>query len=124
MLDEGFLGGSVAKNLPVKAGDAGSIPDPGRFHMPRETKPCTNKFWAWAAATEGWVPRAWALRQETTAMRAPAPQLKISPCYPQLEERPHSHGDPTQTKINKQNLGKKKKKTATVFYNISVNIVF
>ena len=39
MLDEGFLGGSVAKNLPVKAGDAGSIPDPGRSHMPWETKP-------------------------------------------------------------------------------------
>ena len=30
----GFPGGSVVKNLPANAGDMGSIPDPGRFHMP------------------------------------------------------------------------------------------
>ena len=30
---QGFPGGSVVKNLPVNAGDMGSIPDPGRFHM-------------------------------------------------------------------------------------------
>jgi len=28
----GFPGGSVVKNPPAKAGDVGSIPDPGRFH--------------------------------------------------------------------------------------------
>ena len=27
----GFPGSSVVKNLPAKAGDTGSIPDPGRF---------------------------------------------------------------------------------------------
>ena len=27
-------GGSVVKNLPANAGDTGSIPGPGRFHMP------------------------------------------------------------------------------------------
>ena len=27
----GFLGGSVVKNLPAKAGDTGSIPGSGRF---------------------------------------------------------------------------------------------
>ena len=31
----GFLGGSVVKNLPADAGDTGSIPGPGRSHMPR-----------------------------------------------------------------------------------------
>ena len=31
---KGFPGGSVIKNLPVYAGDIGSIPDPGRSHMP------------------------------------------------------------------------------------------
>ena len=31
----GFPGGSVVKNLPADAGDTGSIPDPGRFHVPR-----------------------------------------------------------------------------------------
>ena len=30
-----FLGGTVGKNLPANAGDRGSIPDPGRFHMPQ-----------------------------------------------------------------------------------------
>ena len=30
-----FPGGSVVKNLPVSAGDMGSIPDSGRSHMPR-----------------------------------------------------------------------------------------
>ena len=30
-----FPGGSVVKNLPAKAGDMGSIPGPGRFHMLR-----------------------------------------------------------------------------------------
>ena len=28
-----FPGGSVVKNLPANAGDMGSIPDPGSFHM-------------------------------------------------------------------------------------------
>ena len=28
-------GGEAGKNLPASAGDTGSIPDPGRFHMPR-----------------------------------------------------------------------------------------
>ena len=30
----GFPGGPVVKNLLANAGDMGSIPGPGRFHMP------------------------------------------------------------------------------------------
>ena len=30
-----FLGGSMVKNLPVNAGDLGSIPGPGRPYIPR-----------------------------------------------------------------------------------------
>ena len=30
-----FPGGAVDRNPPVSAGDVGSIPGPGRFHMPR-----------------------------------------------------------------------------------------
>ena len=30
-----FPGGTVVKNLPANAGDTGSIPGPGRFHMLR-----------------------------------------------------------------------------------------
>jgi len=29
----GFLGGAVDRSLPAKAGDVGSIPGPGGFHM-------------------------------------------------------------------------------------------
>ena len=31
---EDFPGGAVVKNLPANAGDTGSIPVPGRSHMP------------------------------------------------------------------------------------------
>ena len=33
-----FPGGAVVKNPPANAGDMGSIPGPGRSHMPRSTK--------------------------------------------------------------------------------------
>ena len=32
---QGFPGGAVVKNPPANAGDRGSSPGPGRFHMPR-----------------------------------------------------------------------------------------
>ena len=34
-LNGDFPGGAVVKNPPVNAGDTGSIPGPGRSHMPR-----------------------------------------------------------------------------------------
>ena len=34
----GLAGGTVDKNLPCNAGDTGSIPVLGRFHMPWATK--------------------------------------------------------------------------------------
>ena len=33
--NEDFPGGTVVKNPPVNAGDTGSIPGPGRSHMPQ-----------------------------------------------------------------------------------------
>ena len=32
-MDQDFLGGPVIKNPPASAGDMGSIPDPGGFHI-------------------------------------------------------------------------------------------
>ena len=32
-----FSGGTMDKNLPANAGDLGSIPDPGRSHMPQSS---------------------------------------------------------------------------------------
>ena len=34
-LTRGFPDGTVVKNPPANAGDTGSIPGPGRSHMPR-----------------------------------------------------------------------------------------
>ena len=36
---EGFPGGSVVKNPPAEAGDAGSVPDPGRARAAAQEKP-------------------------------------------------------------------------------------
>ena len=36
-LFQGFRGGSVAKNMPPKARDRGSIPGPGRVRTPRDS---------------------------------------------------------------------------------------
>ena len=33
--NQGFPGSSAVKNPPAKAGDTGSIPGPGRSHMPQ-----------------------------------------------------------------------------------------
>ena len=46
MISLDFPGGSVDKNPPASAGDTGSIPGPGRFHMPwnqrhGQQSPCT-----------------------------------------------------------------------------------
>ena len=35
---QGFPGDSVVKNPPDDAGDTGSIPDPGRSHVPRSNQ--------------------------------------------------------------------------------------
>ena len=42
----GFPGGSVVKNPPASARDAGLIPDLGRCHMPWATKPVHHSSWA------------------------------------------------------------------------------
>ena len=36
-LSGGFPHSSVVKNPPANAGDTGSIPDPGRFHVPQSS---------------------------------------------------------------------------------------
>ena len=34
----------MVKNLPVNAGDTGSIPGPGRFHMPQSNMSMGHKY--------------------------------------------------------------------------------
>ena len=91
-LVRGFPGDSVAKNLPANAGDTGSIPDPGRSHMPWGNKAHESQL------VKPMCPRAHArpTRQATTTK---------SPCttgeLPLLatREKPRSKEDPAQPKI-------------------------
>ena len=56
-----FLSGPVDKNPPANAGDTGSIPGPGRFHMPWSNKAHVPWLWSLPAATTEpvlWSPRA------------------------------------------------------------------
>ena len=39
-----FAGGTVVKNPPANAGDTGSIPGPGRSHMPRSNWACAPQL--------------------------------------------------------------------------------
>ena len=40
-----FPGGAMDRNLPANAGDMGSIPGPGRFHMLWRIKPMHQNYW-------------------------------------------------------------------------------
>ena len=50
-MERGFPGGTVVKNPPANAGDTGSIPGPGRSHMPKPVhracalEPSSHNYW-------------------------------------------------------------------------------
>ena len=53
----GFPGRLVVKNPSRKAGDTGSMPGPGRFHMPRGNEACApqqEKMLQWESYTPQW----------------------------------------------------------------------
>ena len=71
-----FPGGVVVENPPANAGDMGSIPGPGRSHMPRSNQACALRLLSLrsrdhepqllspcATTTEACVPRACAPQQ-------------------------------------------------------------
>ena len=72
-----FSGGTVNKNLHVSAGDMGSIPGLGRFHMPQSNKtPVPQLRSLYSRACE---PQLLSLRAASTEDRAPgacAPQQR------------------------------------------------
>ena len=76
----GFPGGAVVENLPANAGDTGSCPGLGRFHMP----------WSnWAHEPQLLSLRVWSLcsaAREATIVRGPRTAMKSSPRLPQLEK--------------------------------------
>ena len=70
---KGSPGGTVVKNPPANAGDTGSIPGPGRSHMPRSNE-------AHASQLQSLLSRARALQQEKPQQRETrAPQRRVAP---------------------------------------------
>ena len=65
-----FPGGIIVKNLPANAGDMGSIPGPGRSHMPQSNKAREPQLLS-SRATTTEVPRAPAPQQENHCNEKP-----------------------------------------------------
>ena len=75
-----FPGGAVVKNSPANAGDTGSIPGPGRSHMPWSNyarAPQLLSLRSRAREPQLLSPRA--TTTEARASRAPAPQQEKPP---------------------------------------------
>ena len=75
-----FPGGAVVESLPANAGDAGSSPGLGRFHMPRnnwarEPQLLSLHIWSLCSAT-----------REAATVRGPRTAMKSGPRLPQLEK--------------------------------------
>ena len=75
-----FPGGPVVKNLSGNAGDTGSIPGPGRFHMP-----WTNK----ARAPQLLKPAHPRATRAVTTMRSPSDAPGEGPPFATSRESPH-----------------------------------
>ena len=90
----GFPGGSVVKNLPDNAGSTGSIPDPGRSHMPWTYWACTSQLPKPACL------RACAPQEKPPQWAAWIPQLANSPQLSTTREKPAK--DPAQPKTKKK----------------------
>ena len=95
----GFPGGSVVRNRPDSAGDAGSIPDPGRPHTPRTQQVQASEVLSLCyKAGEPQPPKPELRRVPPCSATGEATAVR-SPCSPQLG--PHSHEDSTLPKTNK-----------------------
>ena len=94
----------MVKNLSANAGDMGSIPGPGRFHMPWD-----NQVWE-SQLLKPKCSRVHTLQQEKPLQwEVQAPQLGSSPCLPQLE-KDHMQQWRLKTAKNKQILFLKKRR--------------
>ena len=76
-----FPGDIVDKNPPANAGDMGSIPGPGRSHMPWSNQAPVSQLLKPARLRAHAPPQKNPLQWETHA-----PQLASSPDLPQLEK--------------------------------------
>ena len=76
----GFPGGAVVESLPANAGDTGSSPGLGRYHMPRSS---------WAHEPQLLSLCVWSLcsaTREAATVTGPRTAMKSGPRLPQLEK--------------------------------------
>ena len=84
-----FLDGSVVKNSPSNVGDMGSIPDPGRSHMPQNKSVHVLQLLSLYSTT-----------REAIAMRSPCPTAREEPLLATPREKP-AQQQRLSTDINK-----------------------
>ena len=90
----GFPGGTVVENLPASAGDTGSSPGLGGYHVPRS---------GWAREPQLLSLRVWSLcsaARGAAIVRGPRTAMKSGPRLPQLEKALAQRRRPN-TAINK-----------------------
>ena len=105
----------MVKNLPANARDTGSIPDPGRSHMPQATKLMRHKYWAHVLQLlKSKCPWACTPQQEKSLQWA---------CTLQLETRPHSLWLEKALE-QQQRPSTDKNKNKYIFLNLKKSIVF
>ena len=74
-----FPGGAAVENPPANAGDMGSIPGPGRSHMPQSNKACAQLLSLCSIAREPQLLSPHATTTEDRVPRARAPQQEKPP---------------------------------------------
>ena len=75
-------GGVVDKNPPASAGDLGSIPGPGRFHMSRNNLACVSQL------LKPVCPETVLCNKRRHPVRNPCTGTRSSPLLPKLEKAP------------------------------------
>ena len=98
--EAGLPGGSLVKNPPANAGDTGSIPDPGRSHMPWSNWACAQLLSPCTATTDTQVPGARDPQQERSLRwQAHTPQWRVAPTRCNQRQPTCSKEGPAQPKI-------------------------
>ena len=86
-----FPGDSVVKNLPANAGDTGSVPDLGRWDMPRSNE--AHELQPLTLCSRAWELQLLSLQAVTADARAlqslcASEPVHLRACAPQQEEPP------------------------------------
>ena len=96
-----FSGGPEVTGLPANAGDTGSIPGPGGFHMWRSNSACESQLLRpHSGARERQLPSPGTTAPEACVPSGPCSAVRVAPAHRNKRKRLHSDEDPVQPKIN------------------------